>query len=219
MAANTSASGIADPADGDYEDWFELYNPGTNTVDLGGYFLTDNLTNKLQYEIPNNGRYILPPAGYLLVWADGETEQNSTNHADLHASFNLRAAGEAIGLFAADGTQIDAVTFTNQAANISQGRSPDGSGNIVLLPMSSPHGANFGASPAPVVTAIGVQGATVALTFTSVPGTRYRVQFKDDLSAINWNSLPGDVTATDNLSMKFDTNNGQQRFYRLQIVP
>ena len=28
VAANTSASGFADPADGNFEDWFELYNPG-----------------------------------------------------------------------------------------------------------------------------------------------------------------------------------------------
>ena len=34
MADNRAT--LADPADGDYEDWFELYNPGTNTVDLGG---------------------------------------------------------------------------------------------------------------------------------------------------------------------------------------
>ena len=121
--------------------------------------------------------------------------------------------------FGVTGTQIDAITFTNQAANISQGRSPDGSGNIDLLPMPSPRGANESAPPAPVVTGIGVQGATVTLTFTSVPGIRYRVQFKDDLSAMTWSSLPGDVIAVGNFSMKLDTNNGQQRFYRLQIVP
>ena len=64
-----------------------------------------------------------------------------------------------------------------------------------------------------------MQGATVTLTFTSVPGTRYRVQFKEDLNATTWNSLPGDVTAVGSSSMKLDANNGQQRFYRLQIVP
>ena len=30
MADNTAI--LADPADGQFEDWFELYNPGTNTV-------------------------------------------------------------------------------------------------------------------------------------------------------------------------------------------
>src|SRR5207342_2892962 len=77
MADN--ASTLPDPADGDYEDWFELYNPSSTPADLGGYFLTDSLTNKFMFEIPDNGQYIIPSKGFLLVWADGETKQNTTN--------------------------------------------------------------------------------------------------------------------------------------------
>ena len=126
-------------------------------MDLGGFFLTDNLTNKFQFEIPNNGRYVIPPGGFLLVWADGETGQNSTNRADLHASFNLRAAGEAIGLFAADGTPIDAVTFGQQTNNVSMGRSPDGSNPIVFLSQPSPRPPTR-PGPPPEVTDIAVSG-------------------------------------------------------------
>jgi len=61
---------MASPVSGD--DWFELYNPGPSRVDLGGYFLTDNLANKFQFQVPNNGHYTLPPGGYLLVWADSD---------------------------------------------------------------------------------------------------------------------------------------------------
>lgn len=219
LAANTSDSGFADPADGDFEDWFELYNPGPNAVDLGGCFLTDNLTNKFQFEIPRNGHYVLPPGGYLLVWADSETGQNSTNRTDLHVSFNLRAAGEAIGLFAADGTRIDAVTFGPQSANVSQGRSPDGSDQIVSMPHPSPRQANEIVTARPAVTDITVSGATVTLTFTTQPGLSYRVQFKDDLGAAVWSDLPGDVTATGSTASKSDEHNGVQRFYRVMIVP
>jgi hypothetical protein len=49
MAANSGF--IRDPADNDADDWFELYNPNAFTVDLGGAFLTDNLTNQFQFEI------------------------------------------------------------------------------------------------------------------------------------------------------------------------
>jgi hypothetical protein len=96
MVANTGF--LRDPADNDADDWFELYNPNSFAVDLGGYFLTDNLLNPRQFEIPANGRYIIPPSGFLLVWADNETQQNATNRADLHVNFQLRQAGEAIGL-------------------------------------------------------------------------------------------------------------------------
>src|ERR1039458_2493759 len=87
MADNTRT--LADPADNDFEDWFEIYNPGTNIVDLGGYYLTDNLANKFQFLVPNTGHYLIPPGGFLLVWADNETGQNNTNRADLHANFAL----------------------------------------------------------------------------------------------------------------------------------
>ena len=46
MADNAGPDGFPDPADGLYQDWFELYNPNTNAVDLSGYTLTDNLRNR-----------------------------------------------------------------------------------------------------------------------------------------------------------------------------
>ncbi|RLT17046.1 MAG: hypothetical protein DWI28_06780, partial [Planctomycetota bacterium] len=66
MADNTTT--LADPADNDLEDWFEIYNPGPGPADLSGFYLTDNLTNKFQYLIPAG--YTIPPGGHLLVWAD-----------------------------------------------------------------------------------------------------------------------------------------------------
>jgi hypothetical protein len=128
MASNTGP--FADPADDDLDDWFELYNPSTNTVDLAGYYLTDTLANKTKYLITTNGPHTIAPQGFLLVWADNETGQNTSGgvpRADLHVNFQLAKAGEVIGLFAADGTQIDAIAFTNAQDNISSGRYPDGS--------------------------------------------------------------------------------------------
>src|SRR5678815_4917947 len=40
LASNTST--LPDPVDGQYDDWFELYNSSSSTVDLSGYYLTDN---------------------------------------------------------------------------------------------------------------------------------------------------------------------------------
>ncbi|HEX5221861.1 MAG TPA: lamin tail domain-containing protein [Verrucomicrobiae bacterium] len=168
MADNLSTR--ADPADGQYEDWFEIYNPGTTTVDLGGYYFTDNLANKFQFQVPENGQYVVPPQGYLLVWADNESGQNATNRADLHVSFALSKGGEAIGLFAADGTLVDAVTFGAQITDQSEGRLPDGSGTIAVLDQPSPGSPNsVPTNTAPVLDAL--VNRTVAegtlLTFTA----------------------------------------------------
>ena len=140
MAANTHT--LANPANGKFDDWFEIYNPGTNTADLGGCYLTDTLTDPFQFQVPNNGQYVVPPGGFLLVWADGSSSHNTTNAADLHVSFQLSKSGEAIGLFASDGTLIDAVTFGSQTNDVSQGRYPDGFGPIYFLPAPTPRAAN-----------------------------------------------------------------------------
>lgn len=152
MADNTFT--LADPADGGFEDWFELYNPGASSVDLGGCYLTDNLTNRTQFLIPNNGHYVIPPHGYLLVWADNESGQNSTNRADLHASFALGKSGEAIGLFAADGTQIDAVVFGAQTSDASEGRFPDGAATTFTFATATPRAANVLPNSPPVLSPI-----------------------------------------------------------------
>jgi len=164
MADNTRT--VADPADGGFEDWFELYNPGTNAVDLGGYYLTDNLTNKFQFQIPNNGHYVIPPNGYLLVWADNEATQNGTNLTDLHVSFALSKGGEALGLFAADGTTIDAVTFGAQTSDVSQGRYLDGSANIYSMTTPTPRAANYLPNTVPALAPIADKELTLGQTLT-----------------------------------------------------
>jgi hypothetical protein len=155
---------LADPADGQFEDWFEIYNPGTNTVDLGGYYLTDNLANKFQFLVPTNGHYTIPPDGFLLVWADNESNQNNTNRADLHASFALSKGGEALGIFAADGTAIDTITFGPQTTDVSQGRFPDGAAGIFTMPTRTPRLPNLIPNTAPVLASLADQFTYAGLT-------------------------------------------------------
>ncbi|HWH72049.1 MAG TPA: lamin tail domain-containing protein, partial [Candidatus Sulfotelmatobacter sp.] len=139
MADNQAA--LADPADNHFEDWFELYNPGDTIADLSGFYLGTSLTNKTKFRIPDG--YILPAQGYLLVWADSETSQNSSNRTDLHVNFKLSKEGEAIGLFAPDGTVIDFVSFGGQTTDVSEGRFPDGAGYLCVLTRPTPRVANF----------------------------------------------------------------------------
>lgn len=169
MASNVRA--VADPADGDYEDWFELYNAGTDAVDLSAYTLTDTLTNRTKFTIPAGT--ILPAGGYLLVWADEETGQNGRN-ADLHANFKLSGSGEALGLFAPDGTTVHALTFAAQTNDVSQGSYPEGQTETVeFLQSPSPRGPNIfnTSNRAPQLAAIGnrtiSEGSILSFTATA----------------------------------------------------
>ncbi|MEY2410059.1 MAG: hypothetical protein QOF48_2729 [Verrucomicrobiota bacterium] len=139
MADNLST--LADPAGGLYQDWLELFNPGTNFVDLTGWFLSDTLTNATDWSIPSGTT--IPPGGYLLVWADNEPGQNAPGAADLHAGFSLAKGGEAVGLFSPDGTLVDGVAFGPQTGDVSQGRFPDGGTSVYAMSNTTPRAANF----------------------------------------------------------------------------
>jgi hypothetical protein len=158
MADN--ATTLADPADGDFEDWFELHNPGATVADLSGFYLGPSLTNRAAFRIPSG--YTVPPHGFLLVWADDETKQNSTNRADLHAGFKLSKAGSAVGVFAAEGTVIDFVSFGAQNHDLTEGRFPDGDSSIYALVTPTPRAANLVAysNTPPIVAAIADQTLT-----------------------------------------------------------
>ena len=59
------------------------------------------------------------------------------------------------------------------------------------------------------------------VSWLSVSGKMYRVQYKNTLADLGWNDLPSDVAATGTNTSKTDTTKaGQpQRFYRVQVLP
>ncbi len=58
--------------DGDDEDWIELHNAGTNTVNLDGWYLTDSASRPTQWRFPATN---MPPNGYLIVFASGKNRR------------------------------------------------------------------------------------------------------------------------------------------------
>jgi len=139
LASNVSID--ADIVDfDDYSDWIELYNGEDFDVDIGGYFLTDDLNNTTRWEIPSNT--ILPAKGFLRFWADGFDDKpgHTTTRPYLsqdnepiyfttkyyHLNFKLSRAGEQIGLFNIEGILIDSISFGLQLRDVSMGRFPDG---------------------------------------------------------------------------------------------
>jgi hypothetical protein len=183
MAQNNRT--VADPADGDWDDWIELHNTGTQAVDLAGYYLTDNLTNSVgaMFRIP--GGYPIPAGGFLLVWADNETAQNTSTNVDLHAGFALARGGEQIGLFDPAGKLIDGFTFGSQTNDISMGRFPDAAAPpLYFMETPSPRAPNIlaGANRPPTFNPIADITAPeqTEITFTAIatdPDAGQSIQF------------------------------------------
>jgi hypothetical protein len=111
---------------GESDDWIEFYNSNDKAVNMGGLYLTDNLTNPDKHQIPLYASELttIPAKGYLLFWADGQPAQGV-----LHLSFKLDATGEQIGLVQFVDNEpvfIDSLTYGSQTTDISIGRYPDG---------------------------------------------------------------------------------------------
>ncbi len=121
LASNTRTN--EDPQ-GENDDWVEIHNAGDEPIDIGGMFLTDDLSIPRKWEIPTDQPQLttVPAKGYLLIWADGDVAD-----AGLHAPFGLSSDGDEIALLDRDGeTVIDHIAFDAQQADISFGRLPDG---------------------------------------------------------------------------------------------
>ena len=126
---------------GGADDWVELYNPDGMAVDVGGCYLTDDLSEPTKWRFPVEAPVLttIPAGGYLLIWADGDLGGRG-----LHASFRLNDEGEEIGLFAPDGeTPIDSFTFGPQQTYVSYGRYPDGAETLRLMTIPTPASTNL----------------------------------------------------------------------------
>ena len=121
---------LADQA-GEHSDWLEIYNPATTSVNLGGYYLTNKLSDLTKWEIPDG--VTLQPNSFLVVFCDSE---NITNPSELHTNFNLSGSGASVALVAPNGvTILSSYTFPQELADISYGvamaQATGPSGNVI----------------------------------------------------------------------------------------
>jgi len=128
---------------GHFEDWIELHNTGTTPFNAAGLYLTDDGATPTKWRIPADRPTLttIPARGYLLIWADGDTDRPG-----LHAGFRLSADSDQVALFATNGkTPIDSVQFGEQMANVSYGRDPAAGNEWRFFAVPTPGSANVGA--------------------------------------------------------------------------
>ncbi|MBM4367285.1 MAG: lamin tail domain-containing protein [Deltaproteobacteria bacterium] len=123
LASNDTTN--ADSA-GEYDDWVEIYNAGDTIVQLDGFYVSDDADEPTKYALPEGQG--IEAGGYLLVWCDGQAEQQTAT--EIHTSFKLNRKGDYIYLNYYDGIgvgQADAVKWeADQEADIAAARVPDG---------------------------------------------------------------------------------------------
>ncbi len=121
---------------GKHEDWIELYNAGPDTVDLGGYFLSDNKDKPQKWVVPAGTR--IAGKGFLRFWASGRNENFHTNFKLTQTKNNP----ETIVLASPGGVVLDQIKINKTKSRQSRGRITDGGPEWGILTQPSPKSTN-----------------------------------------------------------------------------
>ena len=137
MASNMTTLADPDGAD-EYDDWIEIYNAGSIPVDMARFYFSDSenpFDDRVAKDAPD--KTTIQPGGYLLFWADSDTEQGPN-----HLKFKLSVDGEVLSLYYKDGRLIDSHTFGVQSTDMSEGRSTDGADSWIKFNTPTPGSSN-----------------------------------------------------------------------------
>ena len=135
MASNRTT--LAD-AQGEFDDWVEIYNPGASDLDLRGYFVSDDADDLTKWPLASEGAVVVPAGGYTVLWLDNDTAAGPN-----HLPFRLAAEGDLFILTAPDGaTVIEQIQLPAQHPDISYGRSQDHAGQFRYLINPTPGAVN-----------------------------------------------------------------------------
>ncbi|HZV34839.1 MAG TPA: lamin tail domain-containing protein [Verrucomicrobiae bacterium] len=205
MTNNTKT--LADPADGQFHPWLELYNPGTTNVNLAGFYLSGSPTNLFEFAIPSG--FSVPAGGFLLVWTDGLQSSNQPGATDLHVNFSLQQSS-IIAVLDSSGEPVDAVTLGYQSPDTSSGSRMDGDLAILPLPYATPRHSNNQIIAFPPAWT----GSNYVIGFSGFPFSVHQVQSTSSLKNATWSNTAS-ITADGLGSFQYiPTNNQPSAFYR-----
>lgn len=124
------------------DDWFEIYNPNAQPVDVSGIFLTDDPSTPAS----RTNKYQAPRLSFIGIGAFAYQRFEAIDNPDQpnEVDFRLSPSFDRIAIYRDAVTAVDIVTFSNQVAGVSEGRLPDGNSVISKFTNSaSPGDANY----------------------------------------------------------------------------
>lgn len=168
---------------GEFEDWVEFYNPTGAAVNIGGYWLSDNVLNPQKYQIP--ATVSVPANGYKLILVSGVGAYDPGFLGQTNTNFKVsQSDGEELVFSSPAGVILESYDFdviSPNQRNQSYGRVPNGTGSMIIQTNPSQGAVNAGATatgyavrPTMDVQA-GYYAAPISVTIstTEVGGTIY----------------------------------------------
>lgn len=168
---------------GNNEDFVELFNTTGGPIDIGGWYMSDDLDNPTKFEIPTGT--VIPPNGFLTVICSGEAQAGNLYAGGfLNTNFRIhQCKQESVVLSDGTGSIIESYTYgtdisTNQEDH-SWSRETDGAGDWKVCLSPTPNATNAtaaadmydGYAPMPVMSeAPGYYAGAFALDISAAPG-------------------------------------------------
>ncbi len=111
---------------GVYSDYVEIYNSGSEAVNLNGYGLSDDPAGVLDWKFPD---VTIEPGAYLYVFASGaDTNGTDIEKGAIHTNFRISSYRETIVLSTPTGLLIDQVAVSELGADQAYARVADENG-------------------------------------------------------------------------------------------
>lgn len=173
-SASNSGTTILDNQ-GNNSDWIELYNSGSTTVDISGWYLSDDPTNLTKYSLP--ATTTIAATSFLRIWCSGKgTPANATGH--IHTNFKLTQCENDWIIFYDGSSVVDSLQLRRTQTLHSRGRQPDGSANWKIFTSPTPNATNSSTAyddyaPRPVLSPSAgyySTGQNIAITVTPTVG-------------------------------------------------
>ncbi|MFK7809001.1 MAG: CotH kinase family protein [Saprospiraceae bacterium] len=120
-------------------DWIELYNNSSTSVDLGGYYLSDDEDDLAKFQFPAGTT--ISANGFLRVWASGRDDVTGSN---IHTNFQINQTAEE-WVILSDPTLVILDAFEIEVANQtnhSWARTQDGGPTWAVASGPTPNSSN-----------------------------------------------------------------------------
>lgn len=139
--ACSSNNSLIEDEDDDTRDWIELYNSGSETIQLTGYYLSDSKNDSSKWQF---GSGSIAAGEYFIVFASGKDRPMVYPP---HTNFKLSQSGEKIWLYNSDKILVDSMTVPFVSTDLSYGPHPDGNSPRAFFQVPTPGASNDASVP------------------------------------------------------------------------
>lgn len=210
---------------GELEDWVEMYNPSAATVDISGYYLSDNPNNPQKWAFPNGST--IPANGYMIVLLSGTGDYDPNYLGYRNTSFKVtQTAGESLLFSNSSGTileQYNLGTLGALQANHSYARTTDGGAEWTIHTTTTHNAPNSGPTYSSYTTKpifdlpAGYYNNAINLSLTAEPGaTIYYTTNGSDPSSTS-TLYTGPISLSTTTTLRAISYSGDANIYRSLI--